>query len=104
VAALESWVIAALGELGIEARVIPGKIGVWVGDAKIGAIGVRVRRWVSYHGLAINVAPDLSHFSGIVPCGLHDPVTSIAALGAAEDMAALDAALHRRLPAMLAAL
>jgi lipoyl(octanoyl) transferase len=104
VAALEGWVIAALGELDLDARVVPGKIGVWVGDAKIGAIGVRVRRWVSYHGLAINVAPDLSHFSGIVPCGLHDPVTSIAALGAAGDMAALDAALHRQLPAMLAAL
>lgn len=101
VAALEGWVIAALADLGIGARVIPGKIGVWVGDAKIGAIGVRVRRWVSYHGLAINVTPDLSHFSGIVPCGLSDPVTSIEALKVAGDMAALDRALERQMPAML---
>jgi lipoyl(octanoyl) transferase len=104
VAALENWAIAALAELGVAARVIPGKIGVWVGDAKIGAIGVRVRRWVSYHGLAINVAPDLAHFSGIIPCGLTDPVTSLAALGVAADMAALDRALQRQLPAMLARL
>lgn len=104
VAALEKWVIAALAELGVAAHVVPGKIGVWVGDAKIGAIGVRVRRWVSYHGLAVNVAPDLTHFSGIVPCGLTDPVTSLAALGIAADMAALDNALRGQLPAMLARL
>ncbi len=104
VAALEKWVIAALAELGVAAHVVPGKIGVWVGDAKIGAIGVRVRRWVSYHGLAVNVAPDLAHFSGIVPCGLTDPVTSLAALGVAADMAALDKALRGQLPAMLARL
>ncbi|MFZ4690065.1 MAG: lipoyl(octanoyl) transferase LipB [Polymorphobacter sp.] len=108
VAALEGWAIAALGDLGVAARVIDGKIGVWVdtaaGPAKIGAIGVRVRRWVSYHGLAINVAPDLSHFGGIVPCGLVDPVTSLSALGHAANMADLDAALRTRLPAMLAAI
>jgi lipoyl(octanoyl) transferase len=104
VAALEKWVIAALAELGVAAHVVPGKIGVWVGAAKIGAIGVRVRRWVSYHGLAVNVAPDLTHFSGIVPCGLTDPVTSLAALGIAADMAALDKALRGQLPAMLARL
>jgi lipoyl(octanoyl) transferase len=104
VAALEKWVIAALAELGVAAHIVPGKIGVWVGDAKIGAIGVRVRRWVSYHGLAVNVAPDLAHFSGIVPCGLTDPVTSLAALGVAADMAALDNALRGQLPAMLARL
>ncbi len=104
VAALEKWVIAALAELGVAAHIVPGKIGVWVGAAKIGAIGVRVRRWVSYHGLAVNVAPDLTHFSGIVPCGLTDPVTSLAALGIAADMAALDNALRGQLPAMLARL
>jgi lipoyl(octanoyl) transferase len=104
VAALEFWVIAALADLGIAAHIVPGKIGVWVGAAKIGAIGVRVRRWVTFHGLAINVAPDLAHFSGIVPCGLTDPVTSIAALGHDGEMGALDHALWRQLPAMLARL
>jgi lipoyl(octanoyl) transferase len=104
VAALEKWVIAALADLGVKAHVIPGKIGVWVADAKIGAIGVRVRRWVSFHGLAINVAPDLAHFTGIVPCGLADPVTSLDALGVAAGMPALDRALQRHFPAMLARL
>ena len=115
VAALEGWIIAALADLGVAARVIPGKIGVWTdspagaagtstsaGAAKIAAIGVRVRRWVSYHGLAINVAPDLAHFDGIVPCGLSDPVTSLSALGRPATLAAVDDALARHLPALLA--
>ena len=108
VAALEGWVIAALALYGIAGRIIPGKVGVWVdtpvGAAKIGAIGVRVRRWVSYHGLAINVAPNLAHFGGIVPCGLAEPVTSMAALGHTARLAAIDAALAQTLPAMLAGL
>lgn len=117
VAALEAWIIAALADLGVAARVIPGKIGVWTdspagaagtsnsaGPAKIAAIGVRVRRWVSYHGLAINVAPDLAHFNGIVPCGLSDPVTSLAALGRTATLTTVDAALARHLPALLAQL
>jgi lipoyl(octanoyl) transferase len=108
VAALEGWIIAVLGDHGIKARVIDGKIGVWVdgdaGTAKIAAIGVRVRRWVSYHGLAINVSPDLEHFGGIVPCGLADPVTSIAALHGAAKMAEIDQSLLARLPDMLAAI
>jgi lipoyl(octanoyl) transferase len=108
VAALENWVIAALGAHGIAGRIIAGKVGVWVdtpyGAAKIAAIGVRVRRWVSYHGLAINVAPDLAHFGGIVPCGLAEPVTSMAALGHSIRLAELDAALAATLPAMLASL
>src|SRR3546814_436081 len=71
---LEDWVIAALGELGVAARRAEGRIGIWIDgpdgrEAKIGAIGVRVRRWVTLHGFAVNIAPDLSHFSGIVPCG-----------------------------------
>jgi lipoyl(octanoyl) transferase len=71
-------------------------------EAKIGAIGIRLRRWVSFHGFAINVSPDLSHFSGIVPCGLGEyPVTSIEKLGLGADMAALDAALLRHFPAFL---
>jgi lipoyl(octanoyl) transferase len=97
--ALEGWVIAALAELGIDARREEGRIGIWADneagrEAKIGAIGVRVRRWVTFHGFAVNVDPDLSHFSGIVPCGLAEhPVCSIASLGHAASMAALDSAL-----------
>ena len=108
VAGLEAWIIAALADLGVAARVIPGKIGVWTDNgtspAKIAAIGVRVRRWVSYHGLAINVAPDLAHFDGIVPCGLSDPVTSLTALGRGATLADADSALARHLPALLAGL
>ena len=65
----------------------PGQIGIFVDGAKIASIGVRVRRWVSLHGVSLNVDPDLTHFAGIVPCGLKDtPVTSLAALGAETDM------------------
>jgi lipoyl(octanoyl) transferase len=96
--ALEGWVIAALAELGVEAWRASGRIGIWTDDcgkeAKIGAIGVRVRRWVTFHGFAVNVDPDLSHFSGIVPCGLPEfPVTSLAKLGVQADCTSLDAAL-----------
>ena len=102
VRAVEGWMIAALGNLGIAAHRAPGRIGIWVGEgtdeAKIGAIGVRVRRWVTLHGFAINLDPDLSHFGGIVPCGIAEyGVTSVAALGNYAGTAALDAALwsHR---------
>jgi lipoyl(octanoyl) transferase len=96
--AVESWVIAALARLGVEAWRAPGRIGIWTDDdgqeAKIGAIGIRVRRWVSLHGFSVNVAPDLSHFSGIVPCGLPEfPVTSLEKLTIAAKMTDLDAAL-----------
>jgi lipoyl(octanoyl) transferase len=96
--ALEGWVMAALAQCGIAAHAAEGRIGIWVdtpaGEAKIGAIGVRVRRWVSLHGFSLNASPDLSHFSGIVPCGLAEyPVTSLAALGAAAGLAEVDAAL-----------
>jgi lipoyl(octanoyl) transferase len=108
VAGLEDWIIAALSEFGVAGRIIPGKIGVWVespaGPAKVAAIGVRVQRWVSFHGFAVNVDPDLDHFTGIVPCGLSEPVTSLAALGCAASMADIDAALARHLPALLARL
>ncbi len=108
VAALEGWIIAALGDFGVDGRIICGKVGVWVdtpaGAAKIAAIGVRVRRWVSYHGLSINVTPDLTHFSGIIPCGLAEPVTSLAALGIAATIADMDAALHRTFPQAVAAI
>jgi len=106
---LEGWMIDALGELGIRARREPGRIGIWTGEgpaeAKIGAIGVRVRRWVTMHGFSINVAPDLSHFGGIVPCGIAEyGVTSLAALGKNNTMNRLDAALKRTFPAFLNAL
>ncbi len=108
VAAVEGWVIESLGDLGVAARRAAGRIGIWCDDldgreAKIGAIGVRVRRWVTLHGLSINVAPDLSHFGGIVPCGIADhPVTSLAALGVGAGMGDVDAALRRHLPDFLA--
>jgi lipoyl(octanoyl) transferase len=108
VAALEDWVVAALACHDIAGRVIGGKVGVWVdtpgGPAKIAAIGVRIRRWVSYHGLSINVAPALADFDGIVPCGLAEPVTSVAALGGTTQLAAIDSALAANLAAMLAAI
>lgn len=96
--ALEGWVIAALAQLGIAAFRAEGRVGIWTLDegreAKIGAIGVRVRRWVTLHGFAVNVAPDLSHFGGIVPCGLPDyPVTSVERLTGTGVMDHLDAAL-----------
>jgi lipoyl(octanoyl) transferase len=104
--ALEGWVIDALAELGVAARRAEGRIGIWTDDqgqeAKVGAIGVRVRRWVTMHGFSVNVDPDLSHFGGIVPCGLPDfPVTSLSQLGKNSDMAALDAALTRTFPNFL---
>jgi lipoyl(octanoyl) transferase len=107
--ALESWVIAALGTLGVPAWAVPGRVGIWVDDAgreaKIGAIGVRVRRWVTFHGFAVNIDPALEHFSGIVPCGLPDfAVTSLAQLGIDADMAAFDAMLRRTFDGFLTAL
>jgi lipoyl(octanoyl) transferase len=73
----------------------PGQIGIFVDGAKIASIGVRVRRWVTLHGVSLNIAPDLEHFSGIVPCGLTDAeVTSLAALGACAGLAKVDQALR----------
>jgi lipoyl(octanoyl) transferase len=92
--ALEDWLIATLGRLGVEAERHPGEIGVFVGSAKIASIGVRVRRWITLHGMSLNVDPELEHFAGIVPCGLVRPVTSLAALGVTSDMAKVDAALR----------
>jgi len=96
--AVEAWVIASLARLNVEAWRAPGRVGIWTDDhgreAKIGAIGIRVRKWVSLHGFSVNVAPDLSHFGGIVPCGLPEfGVTSLAALGNPAVMTDLDAAL-----------
>ena len=98
---LEAWLIAALGELGVEAWAVPDRIGIWTDahgqEAKIGAIGVRVRRWVTTHGFALNVAPKLSDFSGIVPCGISEfPVTSLEAIGLASEGGKLDLALRNK--------
>jgi lipoyl(octanoyl) transferase len=92
--ALEDWLIATLARLGVEGEAHEGQIGVFVGEAKIASIGIRVRHWVSFHGVSLNVDPDLTHFAGIVPCGLTSPVTSLAALGIDADMQRVDAALR----------
>ena len=92
--ALEDWLIATLARLGVEGERREGQIGVFVGEAKIASIGIRLRHWVSFHGVSLNVDPDLEHFAGIVPCGLTSPVTSLAALGVDPDMRRVDAALH----------
>jgi lipoyl(octanoyl) transferase len=102
VAALEGWVIATLGDFGVESWRAPGRIGIWTRDidgreAKIGAIGVRIRRWVTMHGFSVNLAPNLAHFGGIVPCGIEDfGVTSLKRLGHEVDFAAWDQALLAR--------
>src|SRR5690242_13311438 len=97
---LEAWLIRALARLGVQGERREGRIGIWVIDpathaeAKIAAIGVRLTRWVSWHGVALNVAPDLGHYAGIVPCGISEHgVTSLRALGVAKTMADADAAL-----------
>jgi lipoyl(octanoyl) transferase len=103
VAGLEQWLIATLAEFGVRAFCRAGRVGVWVPrpdkgagrEDKIAAIGIRVRRGVTFHGISLNVAPDLSHYDGIVPCGIREHgVTSLADLGVAADMSAVDAALR----------
>ncbi len=107
---LEGWVIATLADFGVDSWRAPGRIGIWTRDldgaeAKIGAIGVRVRRWVTMHGFSVNLAPDLAHFGGIVPCGIAEHgVTSLARLGIALAPGAFDAALLARAGDFLAAL
>ena len=108
--ALEGWVIATLGDFGVAAWRSPAGIGIWTlgadgEEAKIAAIGVRIRRWVTMHGFAVNLSPDLAHFSGIVPCGIADKgVTSLAALGLAVGAAEWDAALLARIDDFLSTL
>jgi lipoyl(octanoyl) transferase len=106
---LETWVIAALAEFNVTGEIREGRVGVWVGrpekpctvdgsvrEDKIAALGIRLRKWVSFHGLSINVDPDLGHFSGIVPCGIRGHgVTSLVDLGLPVTMADLDLALRR---------
>ena len=107
--ALEGWMIDTLAAFAVSAHRADGRIGIWVGEgsdeAKIGALGVRVKRWVTLHGFALNVAPDLSHFGGIVPCGIADfGVTSLAKLGKQIPLTRVDAALKRSFPSFLKAL
>jgi lipoyl(octanoyl) transferase len=105
---LEGWVIATLAGFGVESWRAEGRIGIWTRDidgreAKIGAIGVRVRRWVTMHGFSVNLAPDLSHFAGIVPCGIAEfGVTSLARLGIDVAREAWDEALLANAGAFLA--
>jgi lipoyl(octanoyl) transferase len=103
VGALEAWIIQALAAFGVAGEMRAGLVGVWVArgtpgaaarEDKIAAIGVKLRRWVSFHGVSLNVDPDLGHFDGIVPCGVTDHgVTSLADLGLAVGLERVDAAL-----------
>ena len=113
---LETWVIAALAEFNVKGEIREGRVGVWVErpekprgidgavrEDKIAALGIRLRKWVSFHGLSINVDPDLGHFSGIVPCGIRDHgVTSLVDLGLPVTMADVDVALRRTFEASVA--
>ena len=106
---LEAWVIATLAEFNVVGEIRCGRVGVWVqrpdkplqangavAEDKIAAIGIRLRKWVSFHGISINVEPDLEHFTGIVPCGISDHgVTSLVDLGLPVSMDDLDVALQR---------
>jgi len=115
VEALEAWIITALAAFNVEAGMREGRVGVWVDrsrpggslrEDKIAAIGIRLKRWVSYHGLALNVAPDLDHFGGITPCGIRDPrfgVTSLLDLGHVVAMAEVDMALRSAFEAVFGA-
>lgn len=104
VAALEAWVIGALGRFNVAGDVREGRVGVWVErraagaptrEDKIAAIGVKLRRWVSFHGVSLNIEPDLTHFEGIVPCGVTDHgVTSLVDLGLPVTMEEVDEALR----------
>jgi lipoyl(octanoyl) transferase len=105
VADLERWIIGALGEFNVKGEVREGRVGVWVErkgpgwarEDKIAAIGVRLRKWVSFHGIAFNVEPELEHFSGITPCGISGPqfgVTSLVDLGLPVTVSDADAALR----------
>uniref|UniRef100_UPI003B51C132 lipoyl(octanoyl) transferase LipB n=1 Tax=Roseovarius indicus TaxID=540747 RepID=UPI003B51C132 len=115
---LEAWVIATLDQFNVKGEIRPGRVGVWVvrddrpltstgekPEDKIAAIGIKMRRWVSFHGISINVEPDLEHFSGIVPCGIAEHgVTSLVDLGLPVDMGDVDVALKKTFPTVFPAL
>ena len=109
VRALEGWIIAALGDLGVTAHRAPGRIGIWVGngpgEAKIAALGIRIKRWVTLHGFSVNIDPELSHFSGIVPCGIAEfPVASLVGMGVSVGRDRFDQSLRQGLCDFLASL
>ncbi len=97
---LEEWTIQSLNIIGIKSERIRGKIGIWINcdnkPKKIAALGLRVRKWVTFHGISINITPDLNHFKGIVPCGISDlGVTSVKDLDVSADFKEIDAALKQ---------
>lgn len=112
---LENWVIATLDRFGVRGEIRDGRVGVWVqrpekprqadgqpAEDKIAALGIRLRKWVSFHGLSINVEPDLSHFDGIIPCGIREHgVTSLVDLGLPVSMADVDVALRQTFDAAM---
>lgn len=104
VAQLEAWIIEVLAELGVQAGLREGRIGVWTRnpkgqEAKIAAIGVRVRRWVTYHGFSLNIAPNLAHFEGIVPCGISQfPVTSLREMQISHSKSSIMKRFRERFP------
>jgi lipoyl(octanoyl) transferase len=109
---LEEWLIRSLARLKIDAERRSGRVGLWVArpgapdgvEDKIAAIGIRLHRWVSFHGISLNVTPDLSHYTGIVPCGLASHgVTSLRALGSSATMSDVDAALRLEFEALVGA-
>ena len=109
VAGLEEWMIRTLARFNLKGERRPGRVGIWIDEgggreSKIAAIGVRVRQWVTYHGVALNVDPDLAHYRGIVACGVREHgVTSLAAQGIAVGMAEVDAALKASFESAFAA-
>ncbi len=105
VSALESWIIGTLAELGVRGETREGRVGIWVrhphdnseAEEKIAAVGLRLKKWVSLHGISLNVSPDLTHYNGIVPCGIAEHgVTSLARLGHTASMEVVDKALKRQ--------
>jgi lipoyl(octanoyl) transferase len=106
---LEGWLIATLADLGVDSWRAPGRIGIWTErggvEAKVAAIGVRIRRWVTFHGFAVNLSPELSHFSGIIPCGIaHFPVTSLDEMEVSCGQERFDMALKQGLDRFLTSL
>ena len=99
---LEKWIILTLAELAVHAFTIQGKVGIWVKnsrniESKIGAIGIRVRKWVTYHGIAVNISPNLDNYSGIIPCGInYFPITSLEDMGINISMTEFDIILKKK--------
>jgi lipoyl(octanoyl) transferase len=98
---LENWLVATLGEFGVKGEIREGRVGVWVqngsSEDKIAALGIRIRKWITYHGISLNLNPDLSHYSGIVPCGINGyGITSLHKLGIKASMEEVDKILEKK--------